>query len=325
MSPLRNVLSDLVEKRLWPVALLLLGALVAVPLLLAKSPAPQPETPIAASAATAAAAHAEPAVRLVAEPARHAPLRGRAKDPFRQQHVPPQADTADGGGTPPVVETGTPSTAPSTPPAGSGSPGGSPGGTPAPPQKTYEVAAVDVRFGKATGPRHTHEDVPRLTPLPNAASPIVIFLGMRRDRETAVFLVSTDVHAQGEGRCVPSPKVCEAIELRRGQVAFLDFTKADDSVAQYELDLVDVTLHETTSEAEAERSYARVSRAGARLLRRRVRTSANIDGRPLRVPFRYVSRKGVLHVKPYASRRARATRARGAVTGGNAVDLAPAR
>ena len=34
MSILRNLLADLVEKRLWPVAVVLAGALVAVPFLL---------------------------------------------------------------------------------------------------------------------------------------------------------------------------------------------------------------------------------------------------------------------------------------------------
>ena len=38
MSILRNVWADLVGKRLWPVALLLVGALVAVPVLLGGSP-----------------------------------------------------------------------------------------------------------------------------------------------------------------------------------------------------------------------------------------------------------------------------------------------
>jgi hypothetical protein len=165
---------------------------------------------------------------------------------------------------------------------------------------------VDVRFGPAAGPLRTIVDVPRLAPLPSAAKPVVVFLGTRRDHETAAFLVSTDVHAQGDGTCVPSTEVCQAIELRAGQVAFLDVRAADGSVTQYELDLDKVVLHETTSKAKAQSAYARVSRAGARTMRRLVRSSAVNTGATaprLRIPFRYAAGSGVLHIAPYMSRR----------------------
>ena len=101
-------------------------------------------------------------------------------------------------------------------------------------------------------------------------------------------MVSTDVHAQGDGRCVPSKKDCQAVELRRDQVAFLDFAAADGSVTQYELDLVDVAVHETTSKAKASRAYARASAAGRRIVRRRAATSAVMSA------LRYSPSSGVL-------------------------------
>lgn len=324
MNALRTLLSDLVEKRLLPVVLLLVAALVAVPLLLAKSPAAEPEAPPATPPAASAAASvppvaAEPAVSVVAGGSRKAPLRGKVKDPFKQQHVPPRSSTADGGGTPPVT---------AEQPAGTGTSGGSgSGGTPAPPrpQPTYAYASVDVRFGHA-GKKHlrTIEDVPRLTPLPNSNHPIVVFLGTGRDRSTAVFLVSTDVHVQGLGRCVPSPKECKAIELREGETALLDFTEADGTVEQYELDLDAVTVHETTSKAVAQRAYARTSRVGRLLLGGSVRTSVDGVARSQRLPFRYVRHSGVLHIARWASRRARMSRAHRATARGKLADLAPA-
>lgn len=336
MRPLRNVLNELVERRLWPVALLLVLALVAVPLLLSKSDAPTDAgapaatTPSEAPAAVASAARkpgdippgGEPVVSVAQTEEPAAPLRGHAKDPFRQQHVDPVAATnvVSSAG---AASTGSNGTAPS----GSGSTGGSGGSggeTPSPPAPTYVYASIDVHFGHAGHTLRAIEDVPRLTPLPNANHPIVVFLGMRRDFATAVFLVSTDVHVQGVDQCVPSRKDCEAIELREGDVALLDFTETDGTVQQYELDLDRVTLHETTSKAVAQQAYARSSRRGRLLLGGSVHSSFDsIAPRP-RLPFHYVASSGVLHIAPWASKHARQHRAQGAVSGGSLTDLPPA-
>ena len=334
MRPLRNLWNELVERRLWPVALLLLIALLAVPLLLSKSASPaadkEPEagTPPAAvaaaiaGAARAAAAPGAPVVSVAREAVPAAPLRGRAKNPFRQQYAAPAETT--------VSTSSTGGSAAQTPDAGGGSTpgggtqdGGDAGGqTPPDSQPTYAYASIDVRFGKAGHRLRRIEDVPRLTPLPNANHPIVVFLGMRRDRERAVFLVSTDVNVQGLGQCVPSQRTCEAIELREGEAAFLDFTEADGTVVQYELDLDAVTLHETTSAAVAQQAYARESRVGKLLLRGgAVRTSADSSARRRRLPFHYVERSGVLHIAPWASKGARAARVHGRISGARLADL----
>jgi hypothetical protein len=243
-------------------------------------------------------------VSVVGESTSDAPLRGKAKDPFKQQHVPPKAKTADGGGTAPVE----------TPPADSGtagngdgsSSGGAPS-TPSAPPKTYSMATIDVRFGPTSGPRHTHENLPRLRALPSANRPIIVFLGMRKGLDTAVFLISSDVHVQGQGSCTPSRAECTAIELREGDVVFLDVTADNGKVTQYELDLSSITVTRTTSKSDAEHAYARVSRAGSRLFARRLRVSASntVAGkRPKRIPYRYAPARGVLHIAPFLSRRA---------------------
>lgn len=330
MRPLRSLVNELVERRLWPAALVLILALVAVPLLLAK-PAPStdatppaattPADPPLAGAASSTPPGGEPVVAVAQGAKPNAPLRGRAKNPFRQQYKEPEPATTTststaGGGTGGTGSDGS---------SGSGTGGGNAGGqTPSEPEPTYTYASIDVRFGLAGRRLRSIEDVPRLTPLPNADHPIVVFLGMRRDHETAVFLVSTDVHVQGLGQCVPSQRECTAIELREGEAALLDFTDADGDVEQYELDLDRVTLHETTSRAVAQRAYARVSRAGKRLLRRgSVRSSADGARQRQRLPFRYVERGGVLHIAPWASRGARSARAHGATAGASLTDLAP--
>jgi hypothetical protein len=267
MRPVRDLWGQLVEKRLWPVALLLVVALVAVPLGLAKSPDPAAEEAVRSDAPPVAAAAAaadlqapdEPVVSIAAEVV-EAPLRGRAKNPFRQQHVPKPVDEGPGGALqsePPAPGGGEPGG------TGDGDGGAHGGDGEEQPQPTYTYASIEVRFGRAGSRLREIRDVPRLTALPKASNPIVIFIGMRGDRETAVFMLSTDVNAQGDGRCRPSVKLCETIELREGDIAFLDVRDEDGAVTQYELDLVDVALHETTSEGKASRTLARSSRTRA--------------------------------------------------------------
>jgi hypothetical protein len=265
MRAIRDLWAQLVEKRLWPVALVLVLALVAVPLVLAKSPDPAAEEaagdapPVAAAAAAADLRDPGEPVVSVAVEIEGAPLRGRSKNPFRQQHVPKEDDGAEGGGA-------ASGPTPVTGPGGGTTPPTLVDDAPQPEPETFTYASIDVRFGRAGASLREIGDVPRLTALPKAANPIVIFLGMRGDHETAVFLLSTDVHAQGvDLRCVPSVALCEAVELREGDVAFLDVRDEHGAITQYELDLVDVELHATTSESRASRTYARTSGPGSSL------------------------------------------------------------
>jgi hypothetical protein len=263
MSFLRDLRSDLVEKRLWPLALLLVAALVAVPLVLAKSPQARtgsaPAAPVAPTSPSSPIAGV-PAVSVVTTPTSGAPLLGHAKDPFQQQHLAPKPKTASTG---------------TTSPSGAGGTGSAPGGaTPPKAKKVYVVASVNVLFGKAGGTLRKIDDVPRLTPLPSAADPVLIFLGVRGDLKTAVFMVSSDLHVHGAGRCTPSRSECDAIELKADDVALLDVTGANGKVTEYELALVKIALQRTASKAKAQAAYARASRAGARLLHRRAATSA---------------------------------------------------
>jgi len=258
MRPVRDLWTELVDRRLWPVALLLVAALVAVPVLLAKKPSAQQAVALGTDAPAVAAIAAQPPgepVVSVAAGVVQAPLLGRAKDPFHQQFVHARAATA-GAGTPSGPPTsGSGSGGAPTGGSGGGSGGSGGGGSNTkPPPSSYVYASVDVHFGRAASPLTEIKDVPRLAPLPSAGNPILIFMGTRADHETAVFMLSTDVKAQGDGRCVPSTKTCEAIELRRGGVALLDVTGADGFVTQYELDLDSVALHTTTSKATASAS-----------------------------------------------------------------------
>ena len=84
MSILQPIWRELLRRRLLPVAILLLAALVATPLLLAKDPEPAAAPPQPAKPATATAATADPIVTLVEDGDRTKRRRvlGARKDPF---------------------------------------------------------------------------------------------------------------------------------------------------------------------------------------------------------------------------------------------------
>jgi len=270
MRPVRDLFGELVERRLWPIALVLVLALVAVPVLLAKSPSTttddgaSPAPPPVATAAAAPDLPAEPIVTVATEDGPSAPLRGHAKNPFRQQHVPPDPNAGA-----PVSSVASDSGSGSTGPSG----GGGTGGGTAPPAtvERFFLASIDVRFGHAGRQLRLFEDVPPLAPLPRTQTPVVIFLGiLRRDPRTTVFLVSTDVHVQGLARsaCLPSRKLCQAITMRRGDVVFLDYTEPDGTVVQYELELANLDFRQSTAQEEAVNDiYVTAERMGRRLLR----------------------------------------------------------
>jgi hypothetical protein len=288
MGPLRDLWADLVDKRLWPLALVLVAALVAIPLVLAKSPSSsgasggEPDSSLAAPASGTGgpAPGSEPAVSVAATVAGGAPLGGHAKDPFKQQ-FPAAKQASAGAAVPGTSGAKAGSGAGSSGGSGTGSNGGSPvpsGGTPTTPPKTYAIAHIDVRFGRAAAPLRTIKDVPRLTPLPNAIDPVVIFLGMSADQQTAVFLISSDVHPQGDGRCTPSVKTCTSIELKQGQTEILDVTGSDGSVTEYELDLDSVVVQHTTSKSAAHAALA--TKPDAAIARAALARAAATDAHP---------------------------------------------
>jgi hypothetical protein len=303
MSALTNMWRQLVQRRLWPVAILLIAALVAVPLTLAKEPDAAPAPPPAPSVGKDELAVA-PIVTAVSTTDRSKRRRvlGTAKNPFavvkpekpavvtartsevtRTETVKggePAASSPTGAATSPTTSvpvTETPA-APATPVA------------PTPVKKTYDKYDLTVRFGEAAS-GSGRETLKRLQPLPSADQPVLIYMGVGADGKTAIFLLDHDVEAVGDGKCKPSPDACETIRLRAGDTEFLDVKDAAGNVtAQYQLDLVKIHKSTTTSAAEAKASYAG-SKAGRRLLRARV----SADGP---VAYRWNDATGTLEARP---------------------------
>lgn len=226
MNAVKNIGRDLVDKRLWPVAVALAAALIAVPVLLAKSPG-APKAPDSAAHASGSAPPGQ-VVSLSTGAGRGLLQAGALKDPFRQQHLPLP---------PKAVNTLTASTAStssgSSSSGGSGTSGSGGGSTTTAPAPDPTVRAV-VRFGPA-GAQLAERKIDSGTPLPSTGAPLVIYLGLLPDSKRAKFLVSSDANAQGDGACSPSANVCATVTMKTGQTEFLDVTNGSTS-RQYQLD-----------------------------------------------------------------------------------------
>jgi hypothetical protein len=277
MSFLKNVLHDLVEKRLWPVAIALVAALVAVPIVLggSSSSSEPPATDLAAvTAPNGLANHRDVArarvVSLEEQAAGKVERSGKVRDPFVQHHKPKPiklavtttttgtpAAGAQSGSTPSTGGTGdtVPSTTPSTPT------------DPKKPESTsVDTYRVKLSFGEV-GAMKSYDNVARLTPLPSSDNPFFVYLGLADDQKSAIFLINADAVPNGDGSCKPSHDDCQQIVLRAGDTEFFDLQSGTAGVVQYQLDLKSIKKYKAASKASAAKAHARESKAGRDTLR----------------------------------------------------------
>jgi hypothetical protein len=305
MTFAKNLLADLVDKKLWPVALLLVGALVAVPLLLGGAPAQSGETSAATDAPAADDTFAGPALATAESGLRdHRRRMGGAKprDPFKAPGARGSGGAKDSAGKA-VVKKGpaggasgaggaggmTGKAAPTGAGASAGGSGGGGGSEPAlggggdlggsaipiddllpgsggeRPARSHHILAVDLRFGEEGAPR-TLRNLRRLAALPPKDDPVAIYMGLLRDRRTAVFLIDADATKHGEGSCKPDARTCTTVHVRKGQTVYLEVPSASRGSVQYRLELLRVVKRRTSSRAKAEDSYAREPGAARKLL-----------------------------------------------------------
>jgi len=249
MNVLSTTWQQLVRRRLWPVAVLLVAALAAVPVLLSREAEvpPPPADPVAVTA-EAEDSIAEPVVAKVTAADRDKRRRvlGSRKDPFEPAPVKKAAKPKDE--TPKAEE---PDKGAETP----ASSGGGGGGVVAPaepvkPKKYYEAGTLVVRFGEAKdGAELERFTLAKLAPLPDDEFPLVVYMGLTKDGKKAKFLVDAAIEADGDGDCKPHPSSCETILLAPGETEFLDVidpeaaedaTDEERILAQFQLDLVDI-------------------------------------------------------------------------------------
>jgi hypothetical protein len=287
MTFLRNVLHDLVEKRLWPVAVALIVALVAVPVVLGGSEEPvAPVDDVAAVTPEKVPPGSAEVVSLDQNvPTGKVARTGKVRNPFKQQHL-PKTDTA-GAASSLLAATRSllgNSSSPSSPSTGGSSPSGGGGGiqtpTPSPtptapkPDKPdpKDLYRVTLRFGEV-GDLKTHKNVARLTPLPSSSNPFVVFLGIKADGKTAVFLVSSSSGTTGEGDCEPDD-TCTFLYMKEDQQQSFEAVDANDQVVTYALKLLKINVEETDAPQSSSSSSSRAARRAARRAERARRAQA---------------------------------------------------
>ena len=243
MNAVTNTWHQLVRRRLWPVALLLVAALVAVPLVLASEPEPVVPTAEPMPAVSAGDEIAEPVVAKVAaeDRSRRRRVLGMRKDPFKPAPVKKPKKAKQASTTTPKPATETKSSAPA--PTSGGGGGSTAPSIPTPTEPSLPkppAGSITVRFGEAES-----EDLPggwltKLQPLPDDEEPLLVFMGLTKNGKHAKFLVDASLTPTGDGTCKPHPASCETVLLSRGETEFFDVVDPDtgEITAQYQLDLV---------------------------------------------------------------------------------------
>jgi hypothetical protein len=123
---------------------------------------------------------------------------------------------------------------------------------------TYSVA---VRYGKDISVR-LRSNIARLTALPSATQPQVMFLGVMTGGKQAVFALRSGVGHTGPGLCRPDHARCSAILLKAGQTEHLTVPLSDGSKQKVILRVVRITHSVTHSRTAALAAYLRYSPAG---------------------------------------------------------------
>lgn len=243
MSALSNIIKELRERKLWPIAIGLVVALVAVPVLLSKKAptnlvVPQPTGGLPYSTGSSLPAISVKTTNGASK------LAGRGRDPFAPQHVATTATTASA--TPTTPTTSAPSTGttggstPVTTSAGGSSPAApvttspAPAPTPTPTtpapttpkpapkpapsgltaKQTYQVSLAITNSG---GGLNTINPLERLSVLPSVKQPLLVELGVLQGGKQVLFAVEPGAAVGGPGTCTPGPIDCEILSLAPGQ------------------------------------------------------------------------------------------------------------
>jgi hypothetical protein len=291
MSVLSNMIKELRERKLWPIAILLIVALVAVPLLLSKK-APtnlvtQPTGGLPYSTGSALPAISVQTKSSVSK------LAGRGRNPFTPQAVAattattstitttstaasPSTTSAGTGSTAPSTGSSssgggstTPSTTSSTPPASTTTPSLTPP-KPAPPapagltaKQSYEVS---LAITNSNGGVNTIDPLKRLSILPGVQQPLLVELGVLQGGKHVLFAVEPGAAVGGPGTCTPGPIDCEVLSLSPGQTEGVSKQTATGltGVADFAVNSISAVDHPTVAAANQARRKA--SEVGRELL-----------------------------------------------------------
>jgi hypothetical protein len=194
---------------------------------------------------------------------------GSAHDPFKKLPEPEKAKA--------LTTSSSSSASSSKGAAGGGTPSGS-GATPTgpsnpkpetPKKKTQPTSSYQVAllFGLAPPAGQPPQLVPyanlkRLTPLPDAEHPLIIYSGVSAGGTAAVFALLHEAIVKGGGSCLPSETQCEMVRVPVGKTEELQYVGNEGQAVVYLLQVVSIVKHEGATGGFA----GRFSKAGNRLL-----------------------------------------------------------
>jgi hypothetical protein len=272
MNGVRRIVDDLLDKRLWPGALLLVVALVAIPLVIGGGGSSDDagDGELAATPAAAARQTSAPAVELVGPPAvRTRP--GKLRDPFRRTKKAKQADAKTSGSAASAKSSTKASNADSSTGGASTKAARGSGKTSRAPAKVTSPTNVPTLASRSVyevsahfaGASYDYEHpLQRLAVLGEEAGPALLYLGVSRGGEYAVFLLGPDATAGGDdGACIVADS-CRAIGLRKGDKLGVDVVGADAAVRHYELEVAELRRLHLSSATRARAWRARVDPIG---------------------------------------------------------------
>lgn len=293
---LASLKTDLLGRRLLPILVLVGVALAAAvayavlgggsssqtPAASLTAPGSPPEVP--PTLASPAPANPHQAVSETTSGA-HFQRAGGAHDPFTPlPETKPKAAKAASGSTPSSSGAGSKSSSGGSGSGGGTAPSGPPNQNPTKPkvlQRSYQVALL---FGLAPAPGQNPQLTPyvnlkRLTPLPSAKDPLLVYAGVGPTGKGAIFTLLHEAILKGGGICLPSATQCEALDMPVGQTEELQYVDSAGQAVTYLLQVVSIVKHEVTFKPLA----ARVSKLGRKLLRRAgLAVSGELRYRPAR-------------------------------------------
>jgi hypothetical protein len=224
---------DLRVRHLLPLVALLVVAIIAVPIALTQSSGSASSNAAAiptlsnetGQTSELVVAKATPGLRAYRRRLNHL----HAKDPFKQQYANPESGTE---GTATASTTGGGDSGVSTPASETSATSTSQTESESTTVTTthhlvYFSHAIDVRVasegihkeGAATGKSkpQVRDNLPELTKLPSPKTPAAIFLGVSKDGNKALLLLSSNVEAiAGGGVCVLGSQTCQLLALKPG-------------------------------------------------------------------------------------------------------------
>ena len=295
----RGIVTELRQKRLWPVAALLVVALVAVPFLLSKSskPAPAPQAQVPTTPPPTGASI--PTLNVVTTPSQ-SHLRGPSRNPFGASGSSSAAahtlssttstvtavSTASNNSTSTLASGGASSSgvASSSGAASSGAPSSSATSTsPSPnPQSITGSAkpkpaitgltdkqAYDVSMAITTsgGGINTVDPLERSSLIPSDQQPMLIELGVEQGGNHVLFAVQPGTVPVGPGSCTPGPIDCEILSLGQDQTEELATQTGSLGASQVALfAITGISATNYPSTAAADKARRTESAAGRTLL-----------------------------------------------------------